>query len=122
MLITHNPDLLFPPKKRLLAANDYQRVFKQGKRQRGEYFTFVCCRNEHSYPRLGLAIAKRCIPLAVGRNRTRRIIRESFRHYQSMLGGIDIVVLAQKELSSFSNTFLRKDLERRWQALSTLQK
>lgn len=93
-------------------------MFKRGRKQRGTLFTFISCANGESYARLGLAIAKRHVPLSVERNRVRRIIRESFRHYQSALKGKDIVVIAQRALPEISNTNLQEDLNQQWQFLA----
>ena len=43
-------------------------------------------------PRLGMVIAKRYLPLAVQRNRLKRLLREGFRQAQSQLPPLDIVV------------------------------
>lgn len=110
-------NLQFPKTHRLLVPSQYQRVFKKGCKRRGPLFTFFVCRNELSYARLGLAIAKRHEPLAVERNRIKRIIRESFRHYQQKLKGIDIVVLMQKRVHEISNTCLYQNLNQQWQNL-----
>lgn len=80
-------------------------------------FTIICTENALSYARLGLAIAKRYIPSAVVRNRVRRIIREGFRHNQSHLGAVDIVVITQKPLDDLDNACLHKELNRQWQLL-----
>lgn len=85
-------------------------------------FIVVSCRNEFSHARLGMAIAKRYVPLSVERNRVRRIIRESFRHYQADLKAVDIVVFTQKALHQQSNTCLQEDLNDQWQTLLTSQK
>lgn len=113
--------LSFPKRNRLLKADEYQRVFKQGRKYRGAWFLFICCPNELSHARLGLAIAKRHIASAVVRNRIRRLIRESFRHYQTKLGAIDIIVMMQKELLTVNNEVC-KDLHHQWQALFAARK
>ena len=46
-------------------------------------------------PRLGLAVAVRVAGGAVGRNRLRRMIRESFRLDQRELPAVDVVVGAR---------------------------
>lgn len=119
MLAHTTPRLLFPPTKRLITASGYQQVFKRGKKQRAEFFTFIYCANDFSFARLGLAIAKRYIPLAVERNRVRRIIRESFRQYQISMKAFDIVVIAQKALHDIESASLREELNRVWQRFCT---
>jgi len=109
--------LVFPKKHRLLVPSDYQRVFKQGCRQRGGLFSLNVCANGENCARLGLAIAKRYIPLSVERNRIRRVVRESFRHYQSHLKGKDIVISARGALHELSNASLNEELVRQWKLL-----
>lgn len=101
----------------MLAPAEYQRVFKHGRKQRGEFFTLISCANGNSHARLGLAIAKKYVPLAVERNRVRRIIRETFRQHEIVLKGIDIIVLAQTHSREWSNTRLHEVLNRQWQRL-----
>jgi ribonuclease P protein component len=47
--------------------------------------------NGLNYARLGLIVPKKIIPTAVGRNRVKRLIRESFRLNQVSLTGLDVV-------------------------------
>lgn len=51
------------------------------------------------YPRLGIAISRKCTRSAVIRNRIKRTIKESFRIRKQALGGNDIVFLAQPGLA-----------------------
>lgn len=51
--------------------------------------------NEEKVPRLGVALAKRYIKLAVNRNKIKRQIRESYRLHPN-LPNIDIVVVTRK--------------------------
>jgi len=110
--------LLFPRKNRLLDPQDYTRVFKQGQKFRCDGFAFICRINEFPHARLGLAIAKKHIASAVGRNRIRRIIREGFRYHQATLGNVDIVVITQRHLQTWRKPYLYEDLSRQWQRLS----
>lgn len=103
----------------MLIPSDFQRVFKHGRKHRGALFTFISCKNGGNNARLGLAIAKRHVPLAVERNRVRRIIRESFRHYQLALSGHDIVVVAQNTMLKLTNTCLQEDLNQQWKTLAS---
>ena len=74
--------------------------------------------NSLSQPRLGLAIAKRQVKLAVMRNRIKRIARESFRHNTGSLPNIDIVLLARSEINKFDNKELHQCLENLWKQLA----
>lgn len=109
--------MAFPRKNRLLNPKEYQRVFKAGRKQKGGIFTLIGCKNDQTFARLGLAIAKRNVPSAVSRNRIRRIVRESFRHFQENLNGVDVVVLIQRDIPVLTNTSLHEDLNQQWQYL-----
>jgi ribonuclease P protein component len=67
--------------------------------------------------RLGLAIAKKQLRLAVSRNRIKRLIRESFRFNQDLLSGLDIVVLTRTSVLKCSNEEIGVQLEKLWQQL-----
>lgn len=67
--------------------------------------------------RLGLVIAKKHVRFAVQRNRIKRQLRESFRHQQEPLMGLDIVALARAGLGKLDNAQLRNMLEAQWQRL-----
>lgn len=71
--------------------------------------------NDLPRARLGLVIAKKHVRHAVQRNRMKRLIRESFRHRQQSLRGLDVIVLARKGMDSLDNRQLRAQLEPQWQ-------
>ena len=77
-------------------------------------FTVLCRKNEEHEARLGLAIAKKHCRLATGRNRLKRIVRESFRKHRAELTGLDIVVLNRPEAAQADNELLFKCLEQHW--------
>jgi len=109
---------VFPRTNRLTQAADYDGVFKQAKRSGDRFFTVLYCRNELGYPRLGLAIAKKRIRLAVARNRLKRIIRDSFRHAKNQLLGVDIVIMARDQTEQALNKDLFVSLEKHWRAVA----
>jgi ribonuclease P protein component len=102
---------------RLSNAADFDRVFKNCRRSADLYFTVLYRSNDLDHSRLGLAIAKKNIPLAVGRNRLKRIIRESFRNAERELKSLDIVIMARRKAGSARNEELFESLGRHWQSL-----
>ena len=108
----------FRKNNRLLDAADFGRVFKQAKRSRDPLFTVLCRRNKSNPARLGLAISKKHCRQAVGRNRIKRLVRESFRRNQALLTGLDIVVINQPAASRASNPEIVASLERHWRRCS----
>lgn len=98
--------------KRLLNAADYGRVFKKATRSRDKWFTVLCTENSKDIARLGLAISKKNCRHASGRNRIKRVVRESFRQHQQELAGLDIVVLNQPGCRAAPNEKLFDSLGR----------
>lgn len=109
---------VFPRPNRLSQAADFNRVFKRAERSSDQFFTVLYRRNTLGYPRLGLAIAKKRVRLATGRNRLKRIIRDSFRHAKSQLLGADIVIMARDQAESATNRDLFASLEQHWRAVA----
>jgi ribonuclease P protein component len=64
--------------------------------------------NGLNYPRLGLIVPKKIISTAVGRNRVKRLIRESFRLNQADLAGLDVVarIKSKIDVANLNNALL----------------
>jgi ribonuclease P protein component len=73
--------------------------------------------NEREFARLGLAVGKKRIRNAVGRNRIKRLARESFRHHGEVLAGLDVVVLCRFD-GAATNEELRRSLAEHWRRLA----
>ncbi len=104
----------FPRRARLLKPGEFQNVFKRGKRINERWLTAVSVSTELGYPRLGLAIAKKSVPLATDRNRIKRKIRDHFRRQQEQLLTMDIVLLARPGCGKARAAELDQNLERLW--------
>jgi len=104
----------FRKENRLLNAAAFGRVFKKANRSRDKWFTVLCRSNEGELARLGLAISKKSARQATGRNRIKRIVRESFRQHQEQLAGLDIVVMNQPAADTGSNRQLFDSLTGHW--------
>lgn len=93
-------------------------MFQNPIRSSSYSLTVLARSNELGLARLGVIIAKKHVKKAVLRNRIRRIIRESFRHQQRELLGLDLIVLlriALKKPEQMSG--LRTHLEKQYQEL-----
>ena len=109
----------FSRQVRLLSSDDFQKVFKQTScRSVDQRLTVLARQNGLGHARLGLAISKRIIKTAVGRNRVKRLIRESFRQHQQSLMGLDIVVLSRNAAPQASNPELTSALQTHWQRIA----
>ena len=99
----------------MLGAAAYGRVFKKATRSRDKWFTVLCRNNDGGEARLGLAISKKNCRTATGRNRIKRVVRESFRQHKDELAGFDVVVLNQPGARSANNRQLFASLDGHWQ-------
>ena len=79
--------------------------------------TVLAVPNQLGHPRLGLAISRKVARTAVARNRIKRVIRESFRHWQDRLGSLDIVVLGRAGVAAQTGKALDEALEKTWKQL-----
>ena len=109
---------LFPRQVRLSGPGEYQRVFDHCHcKASNRWMTVLATPNDRDTARIGLIISRRTARKAVERNRIKRQIRESFRHWQSRLDRLDIVVIARSGIASQSNRILALSLERIWKRL-----
>lgn len=108
----------FPRELRLLTPSQFSRIFDHPVKAVSDHFTLLAKKNDLDHPRLGLVIAKKKEKTAVGRNRVKRIIRESFRLNQHNLPNIDIVVLARDKVGEADNQQLQKQLNKLWKKIA----
>lgn len=110
----------FSRQSRLLKAAEFKSVFQQPVRSGDACFRMLARANGIQRHRLGLAVSKKTCPLAVGRNRIKRLVRESFR--TQILGSeqkqtLDIVVLPNAIAAKQSNKALDQSLSTHWRRL-----
>ena len=93
-------NLGFGREKRLLKPQQFKAVFDSAAHKVSSKYALLLARdNQLGHPRLGLVIGKKNVKLAVDRNRIKRQIRESFRHSQHQLPGVDIVIVARRGIA-----------------------
>jgi ribonuclease P protein component len=116
----------FPRRAHLRAASEFQAVFSEGRRLSGAVLrlhvrlapapaaAIADAPSPAPLPppiaRLGITVSKRVDKRAVGRNRVRRQIRETFRLARATLPPGDYVVLAKPEAAKADNAALRREL------------
>ena len=112
----------FNRESRLLTPGQFQTVFSKPVRYSSQHFTILISpttldNDSDSKNRLGLAIAKKRVKLAVQRNRMKRLVRESFRLNQHKLPAIDMVVMVKSGIDQLDNTQINKQLEKIWRKI-----
>ena len=80
----------FPRSGRLLRHSDFDRVYKQGRRQFSSHMTVFYLRQAEGGARIGFTVGK-VLGGAVVRNRIKRRLREAVRQRRSALAGIGAV-------------------------------
>jgi len=109
----------YPRDYRLLAAAQYQRVFRHCEVKASDrLITVLAVSNDLLHPRLGTAVSIKAAGNAVKRNRIKRLLRESFRLHRELFGGFDLVVLVRPGISSLSNQQLLKALDTHWRTIA----
>lgn len=115
----------FPRQARLLKPADFKRVFKRSQVSSDRMFRVLARRGEGVTARLGMAVSRKVDARACGRNRIKRVIRESFRANHPNAGspatdgaGVDYVVLASAAAASANNRALSRSLEKHWANLA----
>ena len=107
----------FNRRYRLTRPGEFTRVFNKARRSSDRFFTVLHRSNDGDSARIGFAVAKKKIPAAAGRNRVRRIARESFRVNRTALPCDDIIILAQSAAAAARNKDLFASLDKHWQRL-----
>lgn len=110
----------FPKHARLTNGAEYGRVFARPRVCRDRNFRVLARANGLPHARLGLAVSKKICKTAVGRNRLKRLVRESFRRHRMQLGrkgGLDLVVLPARQAASICNRELDESLAALWRKL-----
>lgn len=88
------------PKQHLLrTTGEFQRVYRSGRRLRGEGFALIFLANALAHNRLGISVHRKA-GNAVRRNRIKRLIREVFRlHRDRFPPSADIVFTVRPEFA-----------------------
>jgi len=110
----------FSRQSRLLKPAEFKTVFQQPIRSGDDCFRILARTNDIQRHRLGMAVSKKACARAVGRNRIKRVVRESFRALMSGTvpdKALDFVVLPTAAATNQSNKTLDESLSTHWKRL-----
>lgn len=111
--------LRFGAELRLRSKRQFDEIYAGGKRIDDRFFGLRVKPNGLAHARIGLAVAVKVAGGGVERNRTRRLVRESFRLAQFELPAVDIVVGAKNPSREATAATLRASLATLWQRVSS---
>jgi ribonuclease P protein component len=83
-------DLRLPKAARLRNPEEFRRVYGSGRRFDGSLITVFVLPNGLEFHRLGVTASRKVARAAVGRNRAKRLLRETFRLSVGELGGLQV--------------------------------
>jgi ribonuclease P protein component len=94
--------------RKMRKTDEFSSVFRFRCVGGGTGLDVLAAPNGLDYARLGLIIPKKIVSTAVGRNRVKRLLRESFRLQQAGLAGLDVVARLKAQVTEdmLRGTFL----------------
>jgi ribonuclease P protein component len=105
----------FTSQNKLRKPAEFKRVFKKPFVSSDACFKVLARLGEGENSRLGMAVSRQVDKRAVGRNRIKRVVRESFRQrYTPGKKPLDIVVLPKRETATICNKRLEQSLQGHW--------
>jgi ribonuclease P protein component len=108
----------FTRNQKITKPIEFKEVFKKPFVSSDRFFKVLARINQAENSRLGMAVSRQVDKRAVGRNRIKRVIRESFRHrYAGNNVTLDVVVLPRRETASMCNERLFRSLSGHWSRL-----
>jgi ribonuclease P protein component len=84
---------------RLAGAGAFEALFDGGRRRNGNYLQLIAAPAQRTPGRVGFVIPKKVLPLAVDRNRVRRILREAVRASRGSVVEFDLILRLQRVCS-----------------------
>lgn len=116
----HPASMKFTRQEKLTSQAEFSYVFARPLVSRDGCFRILARANDLGHSRLGMAVSRKVCKHAVGRNRLKRVTRESFRLHclpQATRPGMDVVVLPSSQAATICNQELHASLAAHWSKL-----
>jgi len=103
----------------LSGAAAFESVFRNGLRRDGDYVQLIALQTDRRCSRTGFVIGRKALPLAVDRNRVRRMLRVVLRQAEPSLAGLDVVVRLKRRAARGEFPLIVAEAKRLLAALPT---
>lgn len=108
---------MLPKESRLTEDKDFSLIYKKGQRISGNILRISILRTNQNTARFGFVIAKKDLPLAVARNRVKRVLRAEVRRLGGKIKiGYDIIIQGQRASK------IAAPAEMRWELVKLLER
>jgi len=99
------------PQHRIKKKRDFARLQGSAGKIYAQHFLLVIGPSPSGLSRLGLTVTRKVDPLAVGRNRLKRRLREIFRHLRPRLTApLDIIVIARNGSTGLTSATIEREI------------
>jgi ribonuclease P protein component len=95
---------------RFAARGSFGPVLRSSRKIRGRYAVLHVVPGRPGISRLGIAVAKRLVPLSIDRNRFKRTAREAFRRHALREMGLDCVLAMREKLAGVEPAAVAADI------------
>ena len=108
----------FPRSARLLKHADFERVYRQGRRQFSSHMTVLFLQQAAGEARVGFTVG-RVLGGAVERNRIKRRLREAVRRHRSLLTcPVDVVINPKRSVMVVEFAVLLEEIRRTFEQIA----
>lgn len=97
---------------RLTGTGAFESIFRSGKRRDGDYVQIISVAATQACGRVGFVIGRKALPLAVDRNRVRRMLRVVLRRARPDIAGQDLIVRLKRGAPRSEFRLIVADAER----------
>ncbi|HXS51120.1 MAG TPA: ribonuclease P protein component [Usitatibacter sp.] len=96
---------------RITPQGSFGPILRNGRKFRGDKLVLHALPG-HGCSRIGVALARRLVPLAVDRNRVKRAVREAFRRHDVKGSAVDCVVALREKMGRVDVAEIERELAR----------
>ena len=109
----------FSRRHRFSAHGSFGAALRSPRKLRGNTVVLNVVEGRGDSTRLGIALTRRLVPLAVDRNCLKRLVRDEFRHHEVKNRGLDCVVALRKPFDGSLAPALRLELRHLFDQLTS---